>query len=203
MLKLFSITSTGDQSSIVSAETASTVPVLELHLGTLNSPDDQKTAHANLKKAIETYLPLLNDRIDKVAKKLGAIGDIYTNILYRQQQIQIMVNTTASQVVSNDVFQQAGDFTISPPEQKQLWADALTGGNVQLLSESMARSGALFYSVLQDASRNSWDSANLSDFYSKYGAHLLAVQNTLSAERQSLMSCHSTLTTVLGILSYL
>lgn len=199
LARALSVVSTGTLSTLETAETGGLASQLTALIATLVVPTAD-IAKAQFRDAILNYLPALDSRLDILAKRLGTVGDVRASILYRQQAAQISVQTANSAAAANGVFEKTTAFARSLPEQKQSWADYLTGGSVADLTVSMESTKKLFNDIVYDATRSSQDYTQLSEFYSNYAAHLLKIHNNLSRERQALLSFRNTLTTCLLLL---
>lgn len=127
------------------------------------------------------YLPILALRIDGLSKQQIAIGTVCSSARAEQNSAAADVATIAGKGFVNNLQSRTLAYAQATPEGKKNMAAKLSV-TAKELDDAMILAHAVFETALRDASVLSDRDIGLTDFYTKYVAHLQKVQDRISAE---------------------
>lgn len=184
------------QYEVPSGDMEQLIPLLQLNADTVAKSDDSKRA---LVDVITAYMPVLSDRVDRLARQATIAGEISTHMLAQRRDVAAQVEGSTNSNLTSSLNKVLNSYELSDAGQKANWA-SYTTGSVPLLSQAMQTTDAAFLSIFSDASSYNIRNLRKIEFYNKYAAHLQARQEYISRQITFLLDARNILAQMLKIL---
>ena len=158
------------------------------------------TDKVSLRAVIDAYVPIVTSRIDGLSKQLISISASYTAAMSAQAAVAADLASIVGKSFVNNLQSTTMAYADASPTGKQNQATS-AGVSQLIMSASMDKAQEVFRLALIDATTLSDRDASLNDFYTKYAAHLLKVQDRIGAELRALGYVRESLVVMRGFIA--